>query len=1108
MPRSVAAWVLLLLVAALSWASTGSAQSRRKVHAGREETGFETADADLIARIDADLAELEGKPIRAIRVETVGKRWPSKPEVRSLRLGEPLSGRAVRRAVRELLETGGFAQARAEAEPQGDGVLLRIYLVPRRVIAGIRVVGGVLEQGQLLNAIELAEGDAISEPTIAQIAGRIREVHRGFGYDRAEVKIDVRDTDDPSKVLLNIDIDAGDQRTISRRIFVIEPRYDRVIGDRKSEYAVEAGDPVEEDALVEADNELVETLRTDGFIDASVKHRVVRQKENTFLYVYLETGPLYRFVFQGNVKYDDDELEEALGLDSASVDASPEALADKLRDFYRRRGFLDVRVEPTVEELSSGAIHEIRFRVIEGRVVRVLRRMYPCLRENGPEGLRPGDIDDELDAFLEDDLPDMPLFHQVEEAVIDSTFSSVGGGSRAEPRRLEPAKTYTPDAYKRAMEHLEKLLHAKGYLNAKIGPAQPIRAECDPGARGGRCVPLALPKYPRPRCQKDPLELPIAEQPLPETFTCVPDPKRSIHCSPNITMHIPIQLGPQMRLWDVVFEGNSQVSSPELMYLLRMKSADVAPPSLDRDDQRGEIFERLRDLAEDKEETPFDLGEPFSNVGLDAARQHIIDLYRDLGFAYASVRTEMVTSPDRTRARARFIISEHEPVVISGYEVRGALRTDHDLILRRLALCQDLDACKPEEKYYRQYLVRQSEEQIATLGTFSSVAIALEDPEIPEKRKRVIINVVEQRSQYIEPRVGFSTGEGFRVAFEYGHRNIAGQAIGLTIRLEFSYLPEFLILDDDVRANYEEFTVSERLERRNSASLRFPEVGLGPRVDLVVDAIDVRDNQRDFGLTRDALIPTFGWRPIRTLTNQLGFSGERNDVTLFNAEDIQGAIRDNPALANLLRVPEGPTAAFAQRVGVTWDRRDNPLAATSGTLLSLGIEHVTALPLEPLTPEQDEARLAALPDGCTAPEAVSSEFLKFTGRTAGYIRLTDAGMAIAISVAAGYNLQLTCWSQTYPDRLFYLGGVNTVRGFQLDEMVPEDLAQKVLDGELTIDEIGIRGGNLSINPRAELRIPLTDIFSIGVFLDTGNVWTSAESLGSGAEVIENLLKLR
>jgi outer membrane protein assembly factor BamA len=1101
--RRHAAWLFVLWTAALFFEAAVARAQQAPAGAGREQQGFESADAGMLARGLSELAELEGKPIRAIEVETVGKRWKSKPSIRSVVLGEPLTARAARRAVRELLDSGAFAQARAEARPLDDGVLLRLVAVPRRIVASVRVTGSVIDQTRLLNAAELSQGGEVTEPMLREINTRILQLHRRYGYDDAVVKIDLRNTDDPKAVLVTIDIEPGEQRTISRRVFVIEPKLDRIVGDRKNDYAVEAGDPIDEDALLEADNELAEELRAAGFLDAGVKHRLVRRGENTFLYVYLETGPLFRFFFHGNVHYDGDDLEEALGLESANVDASAEALAERVRDFYRKRGYLDVRVEVNEESVEGGAVRDVRFVVIEGRVVRVTKRLFPCLPANAPEGLSAEDLSDELDAFLEDELPDMPLFHQVEEVVVDRMMSSSGGGARADPRRLSPSRTYVPDVYQRAIEHLEKVLHARGYLNASIGPVGVVRAECDPAARGGRCQPLALPRYRPPQCRRDGFELPIAEPPLPAAFSCTPDPTRSIHCAPNITMHIPVQLGPQTMLYDVVVDGNSQVSSPELLYLLRM-SGFARPASLDRNDDRAEVFERLRDEAEERDEVPFDLGAPFSNVGLDAARQHLIDLYRDLGYAYATVRTNVDLSPDRTRARARLIINEHEPVVISGYEVRGALRTDHDLILRRLALCSDLAACKPEQKRYQQFLVRQSEEQIATLGTFSSVSIGLEDPEIPEKHKRVIITVVEQRSQYIEPRVGFSTGEGFRVGFEYGHRNILDQAIGLTVRLEFSYLPEFLILDDDVRQNYEEFTVSERLERRNSGSLRFPDVGLGPRVDIVIDGIDVRDNQRDFGLTRDALIPTLNWRPLRTVTNQLSLSAEVNDVTLFNAEDIQDAINKNRALANLLRVPEGRTVAFAERLGVTWDRRDNPLAATSGTFLSMGVEHVTALPLEPLSPEQEEQRQASLPDGCTAPERISSEFLKLTARTAGYIRLTDAGMAIAISVAAGYNLQLTCWSQTYPDRLFYLGGVNTVRGFQLDAMVPEDLAEKVLAGELDIDEVGVRGGNLFVNPRAELRIPITDVLSLGIFLDTGNVWTSVDSL----DEITDLFKLR
>jgi len=517
-----------------------------------------------------------------------------------------------------------------------------------------------------------------------------------------------------------------------------------------------------------------------------------------------------------------------------------------------------------------------------------------------------------------------------------------------------------------------------------------------------------------------------------------------------MSLHIPVLLGPRTGLYDIVFEGNEDVPSRKLMQI-----------------------------------AAFPLGTAFSQVKLTAASVRLLNYYRDLGYGYATVHAHAEESPDKTRARARFVINEHEPVVISEYEVRGAVRTDRDVIINRLALCQDLSACRDEEKYFRRGLVRESEEQIATLGPFSSVTIALEDPEIPQTRKRVIITVVEQRSQYVEPRGGMSTGEGFRGAFEYGHRNVAGQAIAFTLRLEFALLPDFLIFDDEVRQRYDELLFSERLERRNSASLRLPDIGLGPKVDVVVDGIDVRDNQRDYGLTREALIPTLNYRPSRQWTFQLGTSAERNNVNVFEANSVEQAIIKNPSLANLLRVPDGTTLALSQRLGASWDRRDNPFAATRGTFVSLSVEHVSALPLDDTS-------------------QITSEFIKLSGRGAGYVRLDNRGMALAISIGTGVNLQLNSDSKTYPDRLFYMGGVSTVRGFSLDAMVPEDLAQQVLRGEVNIDDVAVRGGDLFINPRIELRAPLSDGVSVRLFLDTGNVWHDIDSI----KEVEDLLALR
>ena len=47
-------------------------------------------------------------------------------------------------------------------------------------------------------------------------------------------------------------------------------------------------------------------------------------------------------------------------------------------------------------------------------------------------------------------------------------------------------------------------------------------------------------------------------------------------------------------------------------------------------------------------------------------------------------------------------------------------------------------------------------------------------------------------------------------------------------------------------------------------------------------------------------------------------------------------------LSRLLRVPDDLTYAVAERASINWDRRDNPLGATKGTLVVGGVEHVHA----------------------------------------------------------------------------------------------------------------------------------------------------------------------
>jgi outer membrane protein assembly factor BamA len=939
--------------------------------------------------------------------------------------------------------------------------VLRLVVLPRRLIASINVEGSKLDEDALLSEARVAVGGEISAVTLPQIIARAQLFYAQHGFPQARAEIDVRETDDPMRVALVLRIEPGAQSTVTRRVFVRDGTpylpnvdLDAELSALEGTYGVDRGDGVDEENLANADRALAERFKAAQYHRARVDHQLLVQGPYTFLYVRVDPGPKFLTRYEGLHRFDADQIDRSLELDK-ELDKSLRHLGSKVADFYIRRGFLDVEVAAEERGGPADRVHILLFVVREGRPVRVVSREFPCLA-GGP--LSAAEARRDIDSFLEEELPGGGLFGPADPSAVDALHGPTQGtGTRVAPLEPEPRATYVAEIYERALKHLQDYYRSQGYLSATVGPLQLVRRQCDRRSPPGQCIPIDPPVRARNACLFDAEGLPV-EEPAPDPrLLCVPEPKKGISCEPRLRLRAPVKLGPRTTLYDIAFEGNKILVEQDL--------ADKA------------------DL---------DLGGPLSQTEVEAARHRVLDAFKEEGFAFAEVRAIIDFSADRTRGRVRFVISEGERVYVDGIVVRGAKRTNPSLILRRTSFerCprdRPIEQCEP----YRASDVRKSEERIATLGTFSSVSISLEDPQVPAKRKVVIVEVQERVSQYLDLRPGFSTGEGFRATLEYGHRNLAGQAVQLTLRAQLGYLPDAFILDDQVKENFDKLTVSERLERRNTASLTFPEVGLGPLIRLGLDGIDVRDNARDFGLSKEAAVATFTYRPIRSFYGQLGGSLERNDVKIFRGGTVDTYLSDVAKgggstldLSRLLRVPDGLTFAIAQRISATWDRRDNPFGATRGTLLVASVEHVHAYPAESNVNTQ------------------TSDFLRLTGTASGYVRLSQQGLAVAVSLRGGRIQQLFKSSKTYPDRLFFMGGVDSLRGFLQDSLVPEDIAAEILspsnaqkpDAEkLTIDKVAIRGGDVFINPRIELRVPFSGIWEGGLFLDTGNVWVEPKN---------------
>jgi outer membrane protein assembly factor BamA len=331
----------------------------------------------------------------------------------------------------------------------------------------------------------------------------------------------------------------------------------------------------------------------------------------------------------------------------------------------------------------------------------------------------------------------------------------------------------------------------------------------------------------------------------------------------------------------------------------------------------------------------------------------------------------------------------------------------------------------------------------------------------------------------------------------------------VTLHLQASYLPDFLILDPGVQQNFNTLSTTQRIATRDALTFAWPEMGLGPTIRSQLDAIYVHDLERDFTLGKEAVVGTLLWRPSREYQLSGGADYERNDVLVFgqniNVNGVGIPISQyldmlamqgmaNTDLARLLRVPDGASDAYAQRVVFTWDRRDMPFNAHRGTYVALGVEHVDSLPIQGTAPDPTQQ--------------YASHFLRLTQTFGGYIPLTNS-IALASELRLGEIQNVTpCQVPfssattpppycTYPDRLFYMGGFDSMRGWLQDSFIPEDLAAHIGTGQGQISctsqsscSVPLRGGNLMINPRLELRFPLPFHLPAdgALFGDFGNLW--------------------
>ncbi|MBC7171694.1 MAG: BamA/TamA family outer membrane protein, partial [Polyangiaceae bacterium] len=401
----------------------------------------------------------------------------------------------------------------------------------------------------------------------------------------------------------------------------------------------------------------------------------------------------------------------------------------------------------------------------------------------------------------------------------------------------------------------------------------------------------------------------------------------------------------------------------------------------------------------------------------------MLELYRERGHLFARVEASATLSSDSTRAAITLSIAEHEPVIVGELRIEGARATDIEML-------RALVAIHPGE-VYRPAAARRAEERLRELGVFSGVSIAPEDPELEERVKAVVVNVTERPPQLLDFALGASSAQGIRGAFEYGYGNLFGRAIRFSVRVQLA--GQFFYLDDVLRERYEALSLGDRLERRVTTGLLIPYTGIA-NLRTSINLLHQRENERTFGLDKNAVNLTFTLRPSRKLQTSLSSGFELNDIELLvdDAYDEILAGTTDPRLRQLLLVPEGRSALIAVESTTSIDLRDSPFDPTRGFFASVTAEWARSISSENVEVAGEE-------------RAFFSHHVRTVLNASGYAPL-GRGLVLALQARYGRVIHLNDRSETYPNRQFFLGGVDTMRAYRQHAMIPEDLAGEISRG--------------------------------------------------------------
>ena len=366
---------LALALASAGWSQQGGSGAPGPAAPGAGQSS--PAPSPALAVPANSLSRWVGLPVRSMAFAGVQEeRLRPLPERLAQTKGAPLDREALQKSLRQLFATGLYEEVEVSGWREGDGVALVFTGAPRTFVGTVTVDGakGPTMNTQLLRASQLNPGTRYTPARLSQALDQMRRALAQNGFHEPTIAPTL--TWQPEEQLVNIAfrVASGPQA----RVGAVEVSGDpgMSVDEFRRHAHLRAGAHVEQETASRALAGVLKVYRSQERLEAEIKlesEQYAAQRQRIDYHFTASKGPKVKVVVEG-ASVSEERLKRLIPVyEEGTVD--DDLLNEgnrRLRDFYQRMGYFDVKVEHEQQSIGSGE-EEIRYKVRLGARRRVER---------------------------------------------------------------------------------------------------------------------------------------------------------------------------------------------------------------------------------------------------------------------------------------------------------------------------------------------------------------------------------------------------------------------------------------------------------------------------------------------------------------------------------------------------------------------------------------------------------------------------------------------------------------------------------------------------------------------------------------------------------------